>query len=88
MLGCNELAVSFVLLCVVQEDFFAGATNEWVFTPANPFQCLTLFIANDVQFEGPIPETIRASFIQDALLGPQEALICIVDDEPGKVLLY
>ena len=49
-------------------------------------ECISLFIVPDTVPEGPIPETIRASFFQEGF-GTQETIICILDDDPGKIII-
>lgn len=61
------------------------ASETWTFQDNTP-QCILLFIVSDNDFEGPIPETIRASFFQEGF-GTQETIICILDDEPGKIII-
>lgn len=69
----------------VAQDFFVLPPAQWTFTDNTP-QCITLFFVNDNAFEGPVPETIRASFVQEGIT--RETIICIVDDEPGKYNNY
>ena len=52
----------------------------------NTPQCILLFIIPDEYFEGSIPETFRASFFQEGF-GTQETIICILDDDPGKIII-
>lgn len=68
-------------------DYFLFVSpDQWTFEDSTP-QCITLFIFNDNTFEGPIPETIRASFVQEGVEGTQETTICIFDDEPGNIII-
>lgn len=70
------------------EDFVASAPSTWTFTPAEPRQCLTIIIVQNVQFES--TEVICVSFDQEVsgVIVTEETKICIIDDEPGNHNMY
>ena len=71
----------FFYLRTASVDFFANVDSTWTFTPSNPEQCISLFIADDIETEG--TETFSASFEDDQGV-TQEAIICIIDNEERK----
>ena len=68
------------------QDYFTSPPDQWTFSNSSE-QCIPVFIVNDATFDGPVPETFRASFVQDGF-DRQETIICIMDDEPGNNFIY
>lgn len=69
------------------EDYFVSSTTDsWTFSDSSE-QCIDVFIISDGDFEGPVPETINASFTQDGF-ETQVTIICIMDDDPGNNFIH